>query len=215
VRTIRFIANSLPEGENDADVPWIIDYPIVLEHMRAMKMRSLYFNSGAFGFANDVPTRWIGWIGPEDPTIKPEVQALVRHVPEPYEQNLTNLLLDAWRKTLPGRIWVMPASHWAYELDFGSKEWMPPLLEAIGVDPGLLQTRTTAAAIEFTPEESPALAHLVTRLLEMLQGSDFSLAFPHRRVVCSLHHHKQLWWTSAEPEVSAALESMLPAASQP
>jgi hypothetical protein len=103
----------------------------------------------------------------------------------------------------------MPASHWAYELDFGSREWMPALLEAIGVDPGLLQHRTTAAAIEFAPEESPALVHFVVRLLEMLQGSDFALAFPHRRVVCTLHHHKQLWWTSAEDAVSDALEALV------
>jgi hypothetical protein len=132
-------------------------------------------------------------------------------VNEPYEPNLAALLVRAWTDILPGRIWVMPASHWAYELDFGSKQWLPPLLEAIGIDPGLLQTRTTAAAIEFTPQESPALEHFVTRLLEMLSVSDFSLAFPHRRMICSLHHHKQLWWTSADEEASGALERLVPA----
>ena len=174
-------------------------------------MRSLYYNSGAFGFGEDVPTRSVGWIGPADETIKEAVLPLIRHVSVPYEQTLTNLLLRAWREILPGRIWVMPGSHWAYELDFGSREWLPPLLEGIGVDPGLLQHRTTAAAIEFTPEESPALAHVVMRLLEMLQGSDFSLAFPHHRVSCTLHHHKQLWWTSADPQISDALDALVPA----
>jgi hypothetical protein len=130
-------------------------------------------------------------------------------VPPPYEQHLSDLLLSAWRDVLPGRIWMMPVSHWAYELDFGSREWMAPLLEHIGVDPGLLQGRTTAAAIEFTPEESPALAHFVTRLLEMLQSSDFSIAFPHHRVICSLHHHKQLWWTSAEEQISDRLDELV------
>jgi hypothetical protein len=43
----------------------------------------------------------------------------------------------------------------------------------------------------------------------MLQQSDFSIAFPGRRVVCSLHHHQQLWWTSAEPDVSDALAGLL------
>jgi hypothetical protein len=190
-------------------MPWIIDYPIVLEQMRQMKMRSLYYNSGAFGFPTDVSARSLGWIGPADETIRESVRHLVRQVPEPYEQNLAELMLRAWREILPGRIWVMPASHWAYELDFGSREWMPALLEAIGVDPGLLQHRTTAAAIEFALEESPALVHFVVRLLEMLQGSDFALAFPHRRVVCTLHHHKQLWWTSAEDAVSDALEALV------
>jgi hypothetical protein len=193
----------------ESRLPWIIDYPIVLEQMRQMKMRSLYYNSGAFGFPADVPARSLGWIGPADETIKESARPLIRQVPEPYEQNLAELLLRAWREILPGRIWVMPASHWAYELDFGSREWMPALLEAIGVDPGLLQHRTTAAAIEFAPEESPALMHFVVRLLEMLQGSDFALAFPHRRVVCTLHHHKQLWWTSAEDAVNDALEALV------
>jgi len=106
----------------------------------------------------------------------------------------------------------MPASHWAYELDFGSREWMPPLLEHIGIDPGLLQARTTAAAIEFTQEEAGPLEHFVTRLLEMLSGSsDFSIAFPHHAVICMLHHHKQLWWTSAEAQIVQALQAIAPA----
>ncbi|HEY7090791.1 MAG TPA: hypothetical protein VH518_22025 [Tepidisphaeraceae bacterium] len=195
-----------------ARVPWIIDYPIVLEQMRGMKMRSLYYNSGAFGFADDTPMQSIGWIGPADETIRPEVRAMARQVAEPYAENLSKLLMRAWREILPGRIWVMPASHWAYELDFGSREWMPALLEAIGIDPGMLQTRTTAAAIEFNgsdQEEQGRLEHFVQRLLEMLQQSDFSIAFPGRRVVCSLHHHQQLWWTSAEPDVSDALAGLL------
>ena len=176
-------------------------------------MRSLYYNSGVFGFPADVPARSLGWIGPPDETIRESAKPLVRQISEPYEANLTDLLVKAWKEILPGRIWVMPASHWAYELDFGSKEWMPALLEGIGVDPGLLQHRTTAAAIEFAPEEFPALSHFTLRLLEMLQASDFAIAFPHRKVVCSIHHHRQLWWTSAEDAVSDALDKLVPAAS--
>ena len=190
-------------------MPWIIDYPIVLEQMRQLKLRSLYYNSGAFGFHSDVPTRSIGWIGPADETITPGARPLVRQVSEPYEAVLAGLLLRAWHELVPGRIWVMPASHWAYELEFGSRQWMPPLLEALGIDPGLLQTRNTAAAFEFSPDESGPLEHFATRLLEMLQASDFSIAFPNRRVICTLHHHRQLWWTSAESEVTDALEGML------
>jgi hypothetical protein len=43
----------------------------------------------------------------------------------------------------------------------------------------------------------------------MLQASDFAIAFPRRRVVCSIHHHKQIWWTSAEEAVSEALDAMV------
>jgi hypothetical protein len=194
-------------------VPWIIDYPIVLEHMREMKMRSLYYNSGAFGFGADVPTRTIGWIGPPDSSIKDAALAYVRRVPEPYEQNLSDLLVRAWQEILPGRLWVMPKSHWAYELDFGSRDWMPALLEHTGIDPGMLHGRTNAAAIEFAPDETGRLRHLARLLLEMLTGSDFAIAFPHRRVVCTLHSHKQLWWSSAEPAVSDALEAIVPSCS--
>jgi hypothetical protein len=207
-RSPRHLVTARRARFNIPTVPWIIDYPIVLEQMRELKMRSLYYNSGAFGFSDDEPTRSIGWIGPADETIRPEVRSLTRQVREPYEPTLVELLLRAWRDILPGRIWVMPSSHWAYELDFGSRQWMTPLLEGIGIDPGLLQHRTTAAAIEFTPEESPALAHFVTRLLEMLEGSDFSLAFPKRRVACTLHHHKQLWWTSADMQIIDALDQL-------
>lgn len=204
----RQLVDMIRSGE-DQSVPWIIDYPIVLEQMREMKMRSLYYNSGAFGFHSDTPTRSLGWIGPADDTIREAARPLVRQVAEPFEANLADLLVRAWQEILPGRIWIMPASHWAYELDFGSKEWMPALLEGLGIDPGLLQTRTTAAALEFAPDEVEPLKHLVQRLLEMLQASDFAIAFPHRRVVCSLHHHRQLWWTSAEPAVSDALDAMV------
>jgi hypothetical protein len=189
-------------------VPWIIDYPIVVEHLRELKLRSVYFHGGAFRFADDVPTRSIGWIGPPDETITPEARDLARRVAEPYEQNLASLLLHAWRELLPGRIWVMPASHWAYELEFGSREWLPALLERIGVDPGMLQSRNTAAAIEFSREESSLLEQFVTRLLEMLQASDFTIAFPRRRVIAMLHHHRQIWWTSAEDEVSEGLNGL-------
>ena len=88
------------------------------------------------------------------------------------------VLIRAWQELLPGRVWVMPMSHWSYELDFGSREWMPALLESIGLDPGQLLTRNNAAAIEFTPNEIPALEHFAAGLLQMLVASDFAIAFP-------------------------------------
>lgn len=189
-------------------MPWIIDYPTVLEQMRAIGMRSLYYNGGAFGFAPDQPTRSLGWIGPPDESIRADVRELLHEVPAPYEQTLAALLVRAWTGILPGRIWVMPGSSWAYELDFGSRQWLPPLLERIGIDPGMLQTRTNASAIEFSPDQQDRLVAFAERLLEMLSGSDFYLAFPGRKTVAMLHHHKQIWWTSAEPQVLGALEAL-------
>ena len=44
----------------------------------------------------------------------------------------------------------------------------------------------------------------------MLLSSDFMLAFlgPRQPVLCTLHHHKQLWWTTTSPDAIAALEAM-------
>src|SRR4051812_12061324 len=129
-------------------MPWIIDYQLVQEQMRRQHLKSLYYNSGAFGFADSSNVKAIGWIGPADPTLKPAALAAARAVPPPYEANLSERLTKLWLEHLPGKAWVMPMSHWAYELDFGSREWLPSALERLDLDPGLLQDRANGAAIE-------------------------------------------------------------------
>lgn len=189
-------------------MPWIVDYSQVLDQMRAQGLRSLYFNSGAFGFSDGTSTDSVGWVGPDDPTLRPDARAVTRTVPPPHPQRLTQLLVRAWQTYLPGKVWLMPKSHWAYELDFGSRDWMPALLEHAGVDGGLLQSRTDAAAIEFALSETGPFSHVAEGLLRMLLGSDFALAFPGRPVVCTLHHHKQVWWTSSDHQLIDALRRM-------
>jgi hypothetical protein len=191
-------------------MPWIIDYDIVTEHMQKQKLKCNYYNSGAFGFADPAGVKHLGWIGPDDPTIRPAARELTRPVPAPYEENLADRLTRAWQKLLPGRVWAMPMSHWAYELAYGSRDWMPALIEHIDLDPGLLEGRNNAAAIEFAPTESHHFKHFTQRLLEMLLGSDFMLAFlgPKDPVLCTLHHHKQLWWTLKDETTLAALDAL-------
>jgi hypothetical protein len=191
-------------------MPWIIDYDIVVEHMQKQKLKCNYYNSGAFGFADPAGVKHLGWIGPDDPTIRPAARELTRPVPPPYEQSLADRLTRAWQKLLPGRVWAMPMSHWAYELSYGSRDWMPALIEHIDLDPGLLEGRNNAAAIEFGPTESHHFKHFTQRLLEMLLGSDFMLAFlaPKDPVLCTLHHHKQLWWTLKDDPTLAALDAL-------
>jgi hypothetical protein len=179
-------------------LPWIVDYDQVLERLTTQGLRSLYYNSGAFGFPDNVAVESVGWIGPDDPSLRPAARALARPVPSPYEQQLTARVVRAWQELFPGKVWLMPKSHWAYELDFGSHDWMPALLENAGIDAGLLQPRTNAAAIEFNPSEVDPFSHVVQGLLRMLLGSDFALAFPGHPVVCTIHHHKQVWWTSSD-----------------
>ena len=206
-----------PGNQSDARelltfMPWIIDYDIVCEHMREQKLKCNYYNSGAFAFADAgaAEVKHLGWIGPDDPTIRPAARAVARPVPAPYEANLADLLTKAWQTHFVGRVWAMPMSHWAYELSYGSRDWMPALIEHIGLDPGLLEGRNNAAAIEFAPSESHHFKHFTQRLLEMLLSSDFMLAFlgPRQPVLCTLHHHKQLWWTTTSPDAIAALEAM-------
>ena len=40
--------------------------------------------------------------------------------------------------------------------------------------------------------------------------SDFQLSFPGLPAVCTIHHHKQLWWTTVDPSLHALLEKMVP-----
>lgn len=189
-------------------MPWIIDYPMVLEQMKGQGFKSLYYNSGAFGFAEPAEVQTVAWVGPDDASIRPAAQPLIRRVAEPYEDRLAHMAGQLWQKAIGGRAWVMPMSHWAYELDHGSRDWMPALIENLDLDPGLLANRNNGAAIEFSPGEVEPFEHCVERLLMMLMSSDFMIAFPGKSVLCTLHHHKQLWWMSTDAKVIEAVEEL-------
>lgn len=192
-------------------VPRVIDYPAVAEAMAAAGLMSLYHNSGSFGFPRDAAgIRHVGWVGPPDATIRAAARVFVRHVPSPFEWNLAQLASVVWQEHLPGAAWVLPRSHWAYELTMGSWEWMPGLLRDVGVDPDVLLPRNDGSAIEFLAPERGAFTELLSNLLANLLGSDFALAFPGRRVICTVHHHKQLWWTTDEQEVAGCLDRLVP-----
>ena len=90
----------------------------------------------------------------------------------------------------------------------------PPLdghgraLRSAAMEP-LLSARELAdangAALEFQPTECAAMESLVLQLLTHLRMSDFMLAFPGRPALCTIHHHKQLWWQTTD----AALYKLL------
>lgn len=189
-------------------MPWIIDYAAVQEQMREMRLKCLYYNSGAFGFPSDVSTEIVGWLGADDPTLREDARSLVRQIAPPHIENMVRLLTQVWEENLPGRAWVMPMSHWSYELDHGSRDWLPAVLEHIEIDPGLLVNRTNGSAIEFAPEEVDAFQLLISRLLEMLQSSDFAIAFPGYPVLITLHHHQQLWWVTSDAGLAAELRQI-------
>jgi hypothetical protein len=199
-------------------MPRIIDYEHVLARMtgeRGQGMVCNYFNSGAFGFPRGAAVEILGWIGPADGTIREEMLARVREVRAPIEATLAAAAAGMWQAELRGPVWVMPASHWAYELDFGSREWMPGVLRNIGVDFTALSPRTNAAAIEFGEEEQGGFGELLKSLLTNLATSDFTVAFPGRAILCTVHHHKQLWWQTTDSALMRRIEAVTPLANLP
>jgi hypothetical protein len=207
------LSSSHGPGQQDLHVPRIIDYPQVVHQLLSQGLISLYYNSGAFGFASDTPTQSLGWIGDDDSTIRPAARSLTRKVDSPVEQTLARLGTLTWLQRLPGTVWVTPKSHWAYELDFGSHLWMPEALRSAGLGAAQvadLSQRHDGAALAFEPDEGPAFQSVLLALLTNLFGSDFLVSFPDRPVVCTVHHHKQLWWTTADPGIYSDLENRVP-----
>ncbi|MDB5173988.1 MAG: hypothetical protein JWO87_2326 [Phycisphaerales bacterium] len=190
-------------------MPSIVEYDRVLARMTGQGMRCLYHNSGAFGLQPGVEAHYAGWIGPEDSTIRPEARRRARQVPAPHEATLASLTTRAWLEMLAGPAWVMPKSHWAHDLDLGGKAWMSAALQNADIDPMRLATLNNAAAIEFMPHEAERFTRFVQTLLEKLLGSDFAVVFPVHPIVCTLHHHKQIWWVTGDASLLARIDGLL------
>ncbi len=179
-------------------MPRIIEYKKALEGFQSQGLVCNYYNGGAFGFPAGVKVHILGWSGGDDPTIRPEMRRFMRIIPPPAEDNMARSAVAAWHGELGGRAWVMPLSHWAFELDFGSKGWLPQLLESLKIDPQLLAPRADASPIEFAKSEGDDLVTVIHSLLSNLKSSDFMVAFPGHPALCTIHHHRQLWWTSSD-----------------
>ena len=170
----------------------IIDYSEVQKTMREQGFVSLYHNSGAFGFEQGTAAESVGWITADDPTIREAARALTRKV-DPAQ---LVLLLRLACASLKSEAWLMPKSHWHYELHFGNRELLEEILPTIAIDPASLRERNDGSAIAFTSCDE--LAAFVAPMLERLAGSDFLIAWPRAKTLCTIHHHKQLWWQSAQ-----------------
>ena len=190
-------------------MPRVIDYSTVLETLERSGLRCVYPNSGAFGLPPDIANHVIGWAAADDPTIRPEARAALRILPQPASRSLTALLKRAWQEHLPGPLWLMPASHWAYELQFGGGEWLAPLLSELGIDPESLRSRADGSAIGFEFAEADSLLAVVEKVLDRLVASDFTVAFPGRAVVAMLHHHQQIWWQTSEAAIGESIDSLI------
>lgn len=179
-------------------MPTIIDYPLVLARMQELGFVSNYHNGGSFAFRKGTTTHVVAHVGPPDPTIRPAALPFTIPIDPPHEPNLARLATQFWQRHLPGPAWLMPAAHWAFELDPVTQPWFPEILRAIGLDPHPLIGLNNAAAIEFAERESQAFRRVIESLSANLKSSDFALAFPPHPVLCTLHHHKQLWWVTSD-----------------
>jgi hypothetical protein len=193
-------------------VPVIVDYATVLQRMSAAGFRCNYHNSGAFGFGAGADVLIRGWIGPDDATIRPGLLPSVRTILPPFAPHLAEALVRVWQASLCGYAWLMPMSHWHFELHDGSRDWLPAELGEIRIDPASLRDRADGSALQFATEESPALSRAVIALLENLKVSDFQLAFPGRAALCMIHHHTQLWWQTTDAELMRHIDGALPGA---
>lgn len=190
-------------------MPTIIDYPQVLATLEGQGLVCNYHNSGAFGFPRETSTHIAAFIGPEDATIRPAAMGFIRHITAPYEAHLASHARRFWEECIGQTVWLMPISHWAYELDFGSASWLPSALQSIGIDPQRLHPRNNGSAIAFSAGEGPALRAILISLLTHVAASDFTLAFPENgQIVCTVHHHKQMWWVCRDGSYVEQLDGL-------
>ena len=190
-------------------MPTIVDYDHALQRLTQKGLICNYHNSGAFGFARGEPIQIVGWVGPDDETIRDAMRPNVLRVPPPYDTTLARLTARVQTELLNDVAWAMPMSHWAYELVFGSESWMPALLERIGINAADLKTRNNGSALEFA-SGAPELEIFIQGLMQGLaDSSDFMLAFADRPVLCMAHHHQQLWWMTRDESLAAELRAMV------
>lgn len=177
--------------------------------MQAHGWRCVYHNSGCFAPTGNAPPLYVGWIGPEDPTIRPEMRELAVTIPPPDASVLAELTTCAWRTLFPGEVWLMPASHWAFELHHSPHRiWLEELILRLGLNPSDLTVRTDASAICFQADQSQIFERTCSELLDRLESSDFTVAFPGHPVVGLLHHHRQVWWTTWNLDVQTPLRRL-------
>jgi hypothetical protein len=189
-------------------MPAIVEYPAVLRQLTGQGLICNYPNGGSFGFPPKSKPHIRAWVGPPDWTIKRTMRKLTRQVPPPYEANLAELAQRAWENLFPGNLWLMPGSHWSFELHHGSGDWLPGLIQTLSLDPIQLATHTDGAAIQFVPDESALFRNFAQSLLNQLHSSDYCIAFPGHAAVCAIHHHKQLWWVTPDPALIARLDQL-------
>jgi hypothetical protein len=170
-------------------MPWIIDYPLVLDQLRSGQgLRCLYFNSGAFAFPPAVEAIEVVWA-----------------------DDLARRFATAWTRVVLGTAWVMPMSHWNHELtnNDDNAAALSAVLERIGIDAGQLAQRTNAAAIEFGESEVESMFALIERLVSTGGSGGFQIAFPRRPALCAIERGGgAMRWTTPDRSIADELSKI-------
>lgn len=169
-------------------MPWIIDYPLVLDVMRGQGLVSRYFNGGAFDFPAPIRASEIRWTA-DDPA------------------ETAGRFAAAWRAAAPGPVWLLPMSHWQHAFEQAGGSWLAAVIESTGVDAGQLSQRVSAAAIEFTDADAAFLQRVIERLLTPPHRGNYTIAFPRRPVLCEIDPvSRQVCWRTVDAAIAARIE---------
>ena len=189
-------------------MPYLLDFKFALKQLTGAGFVSLYHNSGAFGFPPTATVHTIGWTGDADESIRPEMQAQIRKVSEPYAPTMARMAQHAWTAHLGGECWLTPKSHWHYEMHYGNRALLDEVLPTVDVNPASVLDRNDGSPVVFTPAEGDAMFQTVLAVLQGLRSSDFQLTFPTRAMVCTIHHHEQLWWQTTDAAIAHVIATL-------
>ncbi len=177
----------------------VVAYDRAMAELLSRGMVCLYFNSGSFGFEESREVVHAGWLIGDDASLTPRARDAARVIDPPETRRLAQLAGALWRR-VGGPAWLMPGSHWAYELDFATPD-LAGVLEAAGIAPRELDVHD-GRPVQFDPHEAESFEAVVSWLLDSGTTSDYRLALlgPGGVTVSGIiHHHRQLWWTTPAP----------------
>lgn len=186
----------------------VVDYGRVQAELGGKGLRCLYHNSGSWGFGDPTKVRAVGWILADDVTLRPGAREVAR-VLDGIDELVTGVM-STWER-VGGDLWLLPGSHWAYELDFGTPA-MEAVLHRWGVKgaEGLVG-RNDGSAVRFGLSggvdgvDEAAAAGILKELLGCGTTSDYQIVFPSLPLTGIAHHHVQVWWQTEDTELAGWL----------
>lgn len=186
-------------------MPVIIDYSIVRQTLQAAGLECLYHNSGSWGYPPPAHSTspspspllgkeifTLGLLLADDPTLRQQARPMAKLIDKPVPASLAYHVLGALAG-LSQPLWLMPGSHWAYELTFGTPPMTDWLEQAGLTDAQQLTARNDGSAVAFSPAEFSKLAGVLSQFWSFRTDSDYRLYAPNGQAIVHVHHHRQAW----------------------